>query len=112
MQPLREYGVMYTVYFFKEVKMQSRLVTKFSLLLLVNLCFSCTLFAQEKKTSPKPPTPEELQKMDKGKRQPPKGPTFQITAIEQVKGMYLALIADDQGRTLEEFFQFEKLPVL
>jgi hypothetical protein len=112
MQPLREYGVMYTVYFFKEVKMQSRLVTKFSLLLLVNLCFSCTMFAQEKKTSPKPLTPEELQKMDKGKRQPPKGPTFQITPIEQVKGMYLALIADDQGRTLEEFFLFEKLPVL
>lgn len=92
--------------------MQSRLFNKFCFLLLVTLSVSSTTFAQEKKTPPKPFTPEELQKMDKGKRRPPKGPTFQITPIEQVKGMYLALLADDQGRTLEEFFLFEKLPIL
>ncbi len=87
-------------------------VSKFYFLLFISLFLSNTLDAQEKKGPPKPYTPEELQKMDKGKIRPPKGATFQITSIETVKGVHLALLADEHGRTMEEFFQTDKLPIL
>lgn len=92
--------------------MQSKLFCKFCLLFLVSLMFSNPLLAQEKKAPQKPLTPEELQKADKGKLRPPKGASFQIAPIENAKGLYLALLADDENRTLEEFFQVDKLPVL
>jgi hypothetical protein len=92
--------------------MQTKFISKFALLLTVSLLVSHTLFAQEKKGPPKEFTPEELQKMDKGKRRPLKGASFQLTAIDSVKGVCLALLADGQGKTLEEFFLFDKLPVL
>jgi hypothetical protein len=92
--------------------MQTKFIRKFALLLTLSLLVSHTLFAQEKKGPPKEFTPEELQKMDKGKRRPVKGASFQITPIESVKGVCLALLADGQGKMLEEFFLFDKLPVL
>jgi hypothetical protein len=112
MQLLNQAGVSYTEYYFIEVKMPLKLLHKLCFLFFVSLFFSNTLFAQAKKGPPKPYTPEELQKMDKGKLHPPKGPSFQIATIENVKGQCLALLADDQGRTLEEFIQLDKLPIL
>ena len=91
--------------------MQPKLFSRFCFLLFVSLFFSNALLAQEKKAQPKPFTPEELQKMDEGKRRPPKGPTFQISPIENVKGNVSVLLADGP-QTLEDFFQFDKLPIL
>lgn len=92
--------------------MLSKGIRNFALLLCFSLLLSGSLSAQEKKAAPKPLTPEELQKMDKGKRRPPTGASFQITPIESVKGVCLALLVDGEGRTLEELFQFDKLPVM
>lgn len=92
--------------------MQSKLFRTFCFLLVVSLVFANPLLAQEKKGQPKPMTPEELQKLGKGKRHPSKGSSFQIAPVDNSKGMYLALLADEEGRTLTEFFQFDKLPIL
>jgi hypothetical protein len=87
-------------------------IYKLALLLTVSLLFANQLAAQNKKPPQKTFTPEELQKMDQGKRRPLKGTSFQITPIESVKGVCLALLVDGEGRTLEEFIQFDKLPIL
>jgi hypothetical protein len=92
--------------------MQSKLFAKICLLFLVSLFFANAIFAQQSKPVSKPLTPEDLRKMDKGKMRPPHGAVFEITYIEGVKGMCDAVLADGNGQTLDEFFLYEKLPLL
>src|SRR5688572_17436005 len=91
--------------------MQSKLFYKIGSLILLSLVFSNPLLAQ-KKAHPKPLTPEEQQKLEKGLRRPPTGASFQISPIENVKGLYHALLAAPDHSHVEEFFQFDKLPIL
>jgi hypothetical protein len=112
MQPRKVSGVSDCDFFYIEVMMQTKFISKFALLLAVTLLVCHPLFAQEKKGPPKDFTPEELQKLDKGKRRPVKGVTFQLSPIDSVKGVCLALLADGQGKTLEEFLLYDKLPIL
>jgi len=90
--------------------MQVKFISKIGFLFLVSLLFTNTLCARQDKTPQKPFTPEDLRKMDKGKMRPPHGASFQIVATSS-KGMYLALMADEQ-KTVIEYFLYDKLAIL
>ncbi|MBI3651244.1 MAG: hypothetical protein HY231_09390 [Acidobacteria bacterium] len=91
----------------------SKIVFLFLVMLMVpNALFALQYKAPQAKPQAKPLTPEELRKLDKGKARPPHGSAFQIDAVPMSKGMYAALITDDQGRLIQEFFTHDKLPNL
>jgi hypothetical protein len=92
--------------------MQAKLISRIGLLLWLGLLFSNTLLARQEKTPQKTFTDAELRKMDKGKMRPPHGTTFQLNAMELNKGMYLAFLADENNRTMQEFFLYDKLAIL
>ena len=112
MQPLEVRGVFKRDIFLIEVEMQSKVINKAGFLILISLFFTNTLLARQEKTPKKPYTPAELRKMDKGKMRPPHGASFQINPMELNKGMYLALIGDEEGRTAQDFVLYDKLPIL